>query len=462
MDGTVIEGILIDPEHPIFLSIRLDSGSLKVVSRELVKVINGTEQRTDLKAIYAARLAAAGSPSDLLELAAWCEGMGLSDERLEVGRILVEGDRNHREGNAILGRYRYQGEWRDLKELQELGALDAQNRLVGTPKDRADIRRAFLLLLERPPLPNETSGALQFPIEVIVDEILASKDHWNRWIEVVLQRFLVEGDATTLLESFSDLATQLASGKVHIVDAIKMIAASNGVAVRYSKPREFAARVLEVFLGPGAANDSERLDAAEAMITGERTAVFGDRGSSKADFLEIVSRQPAFFRRQLRVESDRVLGEGLERKDLTRSAMTLAANPHKFRETCKAWVIEALTDSGEKRWKPREMYIRTTWVHITGTLPHSETKMLRGLVGALGPPDGMRRLLPSMLIELGYLNPPERGTRSDEEFVIGEFRRILGRDPGSEELAAGVMTLNNRGLATLLSDLLSCEEFQSF
>ncbi|HMS17300.1 MAG TPA: hypothetical protein PKA37_10705, partial [Planctomycetota bacterium] len=406
--------------------------------------------------------AAAGSLNDLLALARWCQAQGLTEERREVAQMVVEGDRENEEANAILGRFRYSGEWYTREAIRDLGALDSEDRLVGTEEHRRSLSRAFLLLLERPPLEREFYGALKLPLARVLDEILESEDHWRTFVEDILDRFLTGGGARALPGAFDSLITELARGEKTFADAFQIIAASPGVGVLYSSPGEFAQKVMDVFLGPGAAADAERLTSAIEMIGGERTAVFGERGSSKKDFLSIVSKQPAFYRRQLRVETERILGETLERKDLTRSAMTLAANPASFRDIRKAWVQEALRDPSTPRSKSSRQFARSLWVEVTQTLPNPDSAFLTELLRTLNTPEEMRRILPLLLENLGYLSVPDQLELSDAAYTADAFRRVLRRNPTPEEMEAGLLTLRDEGMKGVLLALLSSAEFQTY
>lgn len=460
-DGRQLAGTILDPPNPVFLSLRLEDGSLLHIPREEISAIDGTTYQADLAGIFEARFATARNPEHLLDVARWCSRNGLQAEAELAARKVLEEAPGHPEAHALLGRHRYLGKWVPSGELRARGALDAGGRLQGTPADLRDIRRAFFVLVNRPPLETEYESALSVPREEVIAELLASPDHWMAWIEDALLRFLGEEASGILLDSFRDLAADLAADRRDFVAAFHEIAGSDTVRIRYPSPREFAARVLDVFLGPGGSADAERLAAAAAMVAGERTALFGERGASRAEFLRIVSRQPAFFRRQLRYESERIRGEDLERRDLTRFAMQLATDPGRFKEIRREWFASTAAADRAPRRKPDGAFVRGLWMDVTGRLPGEETAILRQAVSALGRPDEMRRIVPALVVKAGYLS--RSGLDGDPPAAIARlFRRALGRDPEPQETEAALKTWESLGVERVVIDVLTSNEYQSF
>ena len=459
-DGTTMEGIPVDLEHPILIKVRTPRGALRQVERERVATIDGVVLSTDLQKVYKARVANASSSEDLLKVCEWCAANGLDEERLKVARMIVEGDRDHVKANAILGRFRYLGDWSNRAELEATGAVDAHGRLVGTDDDLRQIRRAFLLLIGRTPTTSERQGALAVAPPTMLAELLASTDHWQSWLEDVLVRFLGEVEGSLLVESFLDLANDLASNDRSFQEAFVEVASCDAVRVMYPTSREFAERVLLVFIGPGAADDAARLNNATQMVDSERVALFGERGSSREDFLQIVSRQPAFFRTQLRHESKLIRGHDLERRELTRAAMQLAADPHQFHQIREQWFKESRKDEGVSRNMRPGTFARSLLVDAFDQLPSGDTGTLRSLLHHLSSPEAAWEALPVLFSLTSDFHVPPRDGQPDDAWIANQFRRILSRSPKPTELKAASMTLTQFGDRRLILDLLSSPEYR--
>lgn len=451
-DGAKHSGFVVDDEDPIFLHFRTEGAGRRVlkIARERLLTLDGKPIAVDLKKVFEARLAQAGSPSELLDVTRWCEGVGLVEDRKKVARMIVESDRDHVEANAILGRYKYRGEWADRSALEGTGCITPDGRLVGTPADIQEIRRLYLITVGRTPKRSEMIQALAETRAETSDRLLASSDHWAAWLAELLVRFLGPESGAVLLEKYHDTAEELADGSMSFKDVFVEIANSDAVRVKYASADAFARRTLLVFIGEQALQDEDLLRNAVRMVGGERVPVFGERGSSREDFLEIISQQAAFFRWQIRYEAIRYLGPDfkLTPRELTRGAMRLAMSPANFKTLRRGWLLGAdykkLMEA--PRTKDTGQFVRGLVVDAFNRQPQpTEEGRMRRIAADLSQPAGMRSLLAALVARSSdlYLDAP--ASKKPEHWVADQFRRLLGRGPTTTEAAAFTATAARPG-----------------
>ncbi len=439
-DGARHTGHVVDNSDAIRLHFRTKGPGRRImkVNRETIASLDGAPMPADLSAILEARLALAGSPEGLMEVARWCEAAGLKEDRAKVARMVVEGDRDHLEANAMLGRYKYRGEWSDRAKLEATGCISEDGRLIGTNEDIQEIRRLFLITAGRTPLRSEMIAALAEARAETATRLLDSPEHWRAWLAELLIRFLGPENGAVLLEKYKDLAEEMADGTLSFRDVFVQIAMSDSVRVQYPSPEAFARRILLVFIGEQALDDADLIRNAIRMVGGERVPVFGERGASREEFLEIIARQAQFYRWQIRYEAARYLGPDvkLSPRDLTRNAMRLAVSANNFKKMRRGWLLgPALTgESGSDRVKDVGQYVRSLIVDTLNRRPRpTEEGRLRRIAADLGEPQGMRSFLAALLAQSGDLHLDAPKAKPNAQWVGDQFRRLLGRGPTASE-----------------------------
>jgi len=433
--------------------------------REQLRSLDGKKIDVDLPTLFDARVKLAEDVSDLMAVANWCESVGLDDKREDVARMIVEGDRNHLEANAILGRFRYRGKWFNRDELKKTGSLTPDGRLVGSPEELRAIRRLFLITVGRTPLRSEVLAALAEDEKATTERLLESSDHWQAWLAELLVRFLGPESGATILEQYAETAEELADGSMSFREVFVEIANSDAVRVKYASPEAFTRRTLEVFIGEQALQDADLIRNAIRMLSGERVPVMGERGSSREDFLEIISKQAAFYRWQIRYEAARYLGPtwNLSPRDLTRGAMRLAMSPANFKKMRRGWLVGAdyAKGLGTPRVKDVGQFVRGLMVDAFNRRPKPvEEGRLRRIAADLSDPDGMRSVIAGLVARSGdlYLDAP--ASRTPEIWVEDQFRRLIGRPPSASESKVFVTVAKTpTGPRAVIATLLQSPEY---
>ncbi|MEE2711958.1 MAG: FHA domain-containing protein [Planctomycetota bacterium] len=466
-DGAKHSGFVVDDKDPVFLHFRTKGRGRRVlkIGRERLATLDGESINVNLKDVFEARLAQAGSPTELLDLARWCDGVSLADQRKRVAQMVLESERDHVEANAILGRYKYRGEWADRSKLEGTGCITSDGRLVGTPKDIQEIRRLYLITVGRTPNRSEMLQALSEKRETTTDRLLNTADHWAAWLAELLVRFLGPESGAVLLEKYGDTAEEVADGSMSFKDVFVEIATSDAVRVKYASAEAFARRTLLVFIGEQALLDEDLLRNAIRMVGGERVPVFGERGTSREDFIEIISQQAAFFRWQIRYESARYLGHDfkLTARQLTRGAMRLAMSPENFKTMRRGWLLGADYKSQMEapRTKDSGQLVRGLIVDAFNRQPTAvEEGRLRRIAADLSVPNGMRSLLAALVARASdlYLDAP--ASKKPAQWVADQFRRLLGRGPTPAEAKTfAEVAASPGGHRAVLAALLQSPEY---
>lgn len=466
-DGTSYQGKVVDDADPLVLYFRPKGSSRRTLAlpREKLASLDGSEITVDLQALYDARIKLAESVDELLGVADWCESVGLKENRLKVARMIVEGDRDHLGANAILGRFRYRGKWFQRAELEKTGSLTKDGRLVGSPEDMRAIRRLYLVTVGRTPLRTEVLEALAEDEKATTERLLSSSDHWQAWLAELLVRFLGPESGATLLEQYTDTAEELADGSLSFRDVFVEIANSDAVRVKYASPEAFARRTLEVFIGEQALQDEDLIRNAVKMLAGERVPVMGERGSSREDFLEIISKQAAFYRWQIRYEAARYLGPAanLTSRQLTRGAMRLAMSPANFKTMRRGWLVgpDYKRMAGTPRTKDVGQFVRGLIVDAFNRRPKPvEEGRLRRIAADLSAPDGMRSIIAAIVARSSDLFLDAPASRSAEIWVEDQFRRLIGRVPTAAEAREFVAVAKTPlGPRAVIATLLQSPEY---
>lgn len=98
--------------------------------------------------------------------------------------------------------------------------------------------------------------------------------------------------------------------------------------------------------------------------------------------------------------------------------------------------------------------------------PVDEQRQLIGVLEGMGDPRPLRALLTAGLVASEEVDLPERADVDDPaDFIAGEFRRLLGREPSAYELRAFVdewRADDAVGPRTVVRALVGSREYQSF
>lgn len=331
LDGTLHSGTVIPGEDPEVLLLHPASGGepLRLDALTIARV-DGKTWTPDIARIAAVRGERARNPSALRVHMQWCREHALPQDERKTAERLLQLDAHADDALAALGRGRLRGAVLELAELKARGLVDAEGLLTGPREDAGRITAWYFDLLGRAPLARELDLALKGTDESLVDALLASAAH----AEHVLGSHL---PALRTRPFPDDLAGQLASGALSLLDALR--AAALTIATGTEPPQERATAVLCGMLPAAQAGERALIDAASHMLAGERTAIFGERGANATELVAILGRQPGFFRKTLEVESARCLGARANADGLKKAIFRVASEASALTQLRREWLL---------------------------------------------------------------------------------------------------------------------------
>lgn len=464
-DGSAVRAWIVDQKDAAFLLVREEGRDVtRRIPREDIVAIDGKPAPPDLERIFEARLAGARDLPRLGELLAWCGRKGLTDAAAKTAQAIVAADPGHDAANAVLGRFRLRGAWKTRDELAAAGALGRDGRPAGSDRDLLEIRRLHFDLLGRPPAAEEAAEGLRLTRAALVDRLLQDPARWKAWIEEAAA-LLLGSEGAGISKRHQKLADDLAHGASDFREAFRALALSDALRARAPDPRELARRALQALLGPAAAADASLVENAGRMAAGERVAIFGERGASREEMVEICLRQPGFYRRQVEVEGRRCLGRSLTRDEASKATFRLAAAPGALREMQKEWLLseESVKALETPRRKDDDRYLAGLLLDGFGRVPApEEVARLRAFVAALDGSEPLRGVVAGLVGRSPSLAAPPKAADA-AAFVEDSFRRILARAPAPAELDAFTRALAAGSLPRhVVAALLASPEYDLY
>ena len=416
-DGTVHEGELLDGGDCETLLLQPSAGGPPLrVSTETIASINAVAFKPDYNAIHNARASRARNPVALRALMQWCaEHELLTEQRAAAGR-LTKLQPAADDAWAVLGRCRVRGEFRELAEVQAAGLLDGQGRLTGPAPDCRAVTALYLDLLRRPPLPDELSEALHSSAADSITALLANA-------ECARARLAEMAAPLRTGEPPEGMVSALASGSMSLPEAMRQLA--EAALISETDRTMLAAALLRMYLPAPQCDDADLRTAAEHMLRGERVALFGERGASAEDLLNILARQPGFFRRLVEGEARRCLGAALDADGTRRAIFRVAQDPRALAALQLEWLSPEQRSKAAARNMAPDQLVAAAIVHGLARLPRpGEVERRTQELRAIGGADAVATL-PLLLT----LTAP-----ADEAAWSDCIKRCLQRSPSTAEL----------------------------
>ncbi len=302
--------------------------ALRPLPRESVARVAGNPMRFDAGAAFQLRRSRAETVAAKSELLAWCLIHRLTAEATSIAQEVLAAEPDHAEANATLGRRRYLGRYCSPDELRAAGALIVDGYLVGSGSDREFLNRRFLAVFGRAPSAPEYAAALAEPLNLALVDRLGDPEAHRAFLARTLTVWKLDLGAQA--ELLGRLGADLAAGRV--TWAAALIALAKGV-----RPSPTSDQVLDAFLGPAAVDQVVR-EAARKIYARERAPLFGQRPKNADELLQILVKQPSFFRYQLGQEHRRLTGRDLPAADLSRLILGLASKPEHWVEIRAEWL----------------------------------------------------------------------------------------------------------------------------
>jgi hypothetical protein len=300
------------------------------------------------------------------------------------------------------------------------------------------VRAVYLDLLGRTPDADELELARASRPDVLLRLLCGSREFWDHWYEDELYFFLLIDNARPSAAPGEDgLPARLAAGKLGVLDAEREIVTSSAFNRANPGNDTFVSVVFEQLLGLRVQDAPALLQAGKQMYDGQPATLFGERGSSQADVVAIVTRQPGFAERFVQRQYRRLVGAPPSRPDVTRWAAALRRQADAFPALAAEWLSAPAYAERLQTLRPKTdtQFIRGLYVDLTGARPEpDQLQRLRGALGALADTAPLRAVIARSLLDQQADRLPRRGEVEGEAFVRRTFERYLGREPSHEEL----------------------------
>lgn len=319
------------------------------------------------------------------------------------------------------------------------GLADERGRLLPTDDDRFLIRRLYLDLLCRTPSEEEYRRCAALGDAELVDRVMANPERWGTWYEDELYFMLLLDDFRPPEDRMRDLPGRLSANATTWKDALTEIVKSQYFNARNPGNDTYVTVVFEQMLGITVQKEPQLLEAGKKMYDGYASAVFGKRGKSQGDLVDIAVAHPAFTSTYLARLLKRLLGETPPKTVLDPLAKRLAADPSAHDAILRELLLSPAygkTRTAARR-KSDPQFIRGLWQDLFGRVPtYQELRNVRNATQALADPTGIRSVIVRTLLDGGKAGLPEKSEVRPDVWIPDQFRRFLGRKPSQEELAA--------------------------
>ena len=298
------------------------------------------------------------------------------------------------------------------------------------------VRALYLDLLGRTPDRDELELAQASAPGVLASHLVGTREFWEHWYEDELYFFLlIDAARPAEGQQGDDPPARLAAGELTMPAAVREIV--TGQAFNRANPGNdtFASVVLEQLLGVNVQEKTAQLAAGRRMYDGARATLFGEDGSSQADLVAIVTRQPAFLDRLVERQYRRLVGRQPAPAEVSAGARLLAEQPGDFPALVRQWVLSPAYAArlGTLRTKTDVQFIRGLYVDLLDRRPApDELQRLRGALSVMADAAPLRSVIARALLGEHQEAVPSRAADKGV-FVTDSFLHYLGREPSAQE-----------------------------
>ena len=334
---------------------------------------------------------------------------------------------------------RYKGTDSPIATLMDRGIVNETGTLIGTDDDRFLIRRLYLDLLCRTPSAAEYSAGAALTNEELIDRVLAHPERWITWYEDELYFMLLLDDFRPPEDRIRNLPGRLAAGQVTSKDALAEIVKSQYFNARNPGNDTYVTVVLEQMLGITVQKEPQLLEAGKKMYDGYASAIFGKRGKSQGDLVDIAVEHPAFVGTYFARALKRLLGDVPPKTILDPMVKRLIADPKSHDALMREVLLSPAYGKSRdvRRRKTDHQFIRGLWQDLFGRPPtYQELRNVRNATQALADPTGIRSVIVRTLLDGGKVELPEKSAIKPDAWIPEQFQRFLSRRPSQAEVAA--------------------------
>ena len=341
---------------------------------------------------------------------------------------------------------------------------------------RRSVRQLYLDLWGRTPTDDELAALAPLSHEQRVDALLDTDETWRNWLEDECFYFLLIDQFRPVSDRVAAIPSRMREGSMTFREAHQTIALSSEFNARNPGNDTFCTVVLEQFLGIEVQKNVRLLETAKKAYDGKPQRLFDAAVRSQSDVVQATLDQKSYTDLFLRRMERRTLRADLPRAEHEGAVAILQSQPHQFRGILREWLLSDryAGDARPPRAKSDLQFIRSLFVDLVGRPPaYEEFRNMRNALQALADPTPLRGVLAKVLLDSSAaIAPPQPAPGATERYtgdrwrpqVTELFRRLLGRDPSTNEMAVFVETLQEPGATwrTAAMGILSSPQYQYY
>lgn len=321
--------------------------------------------------------------------------------------------------------------------------------------DRRATRSLYLDLWGRTPTDEELARAAALPWEKRVDALLDTDETWRTWLDEEAFYFLLIDQFRPVSDRVAAVPSGMRAGRTSFRDAHLAVALSTEFNARNPGNDTYCTVVFEQFLGIEVQKNVKLLETAKKVYDGKQERIFNAVARNQSDIVQLSLQQKSYYDLFTKRMAIRYLGAELPKAEHEATAAMLAAQPGVFRQVLRDWLLSDRYTSPARppRAKSDHQFIRSLFVDLIGRPPaYEEFRNMRNALQALADPTPVRGVLAKVLLDSSAAVAPRESPHPDrypgDRFrpaVVELFRRLLGRDPSTEETDAFVTVLLEPG-----------------
>ncbi|MBI3270600.1 MAG: hypothetical protein HYZ53_16460 [Planctomycetes bacterium] len=334
---------------------------------------------------------------------------------------------------------------------------------------RRFVRRLYFDCIGRGPTELELTLAAAQTREEFVDSILRSYDFFENWYESELFYFLLLDLFRPSTPQITSIPSRLQNRQINVKDALQDLVISQYFNSRNPGNDTFVTVVLEQLLGMKVQEKEnvQTLETGKKMYDGYELSLFGVKGKSQSDVVKIVMNQPGFYEKYLGRYHKTLTGRDLDKTALTAAAADFRADPGRFPDIVKGWLLSKEYEAGLGFLRPKSdaTFIRTLYTDLLGRQPaYKELRDVRNALLSLADSQPLRSVFGRIVIESNLVNPPDKAKIQKEAWLTQQFLKFLGREPLPAEVSAFGEALADPACTTktILQAIVTSPEYQNY
>lgn len=327
------------------------------------------------------------------------------------------------------------------------------------------LRSVVCDLLGRTPFLEEREQWVGVSLDDFVDATLGGEEFWRAWWEQQLYYFLLVDSFRPETERIRNVPSDLAAGKLDVRGALHRAALTPTFDLRNPGADTFVTVVMEQFCGLAVDRAKGELEAGKRAYDGATVRFLGQPASNQSDVIRICVEDRKATSHLLEREYTRLLRQELSGKGKSGAVRELHKNSRAFPAILRGWL---LSDAYQARLaqsfpKSNSLFVRGLFIDLHDRLPdRTELESMRTALDGLADPKPLRAVLTRMLMNASEASLPTKKSIADPtQWVGAEFKRLLGREASSDELAGFVSVYHQPACTprTVLYALLTHPEY---